>query len=73
MIRIAACVLALTMVVHAASAQDRGPRNACTDDAAKLCPNVQPGEGRIIVCLIKDKSKLTASCVQLLTSMGKLK
>jgi hypothetical protein len=73
MIRVAACALALTAIVYGASAQDRGPRNACTDDAAKLCPNVQPGEGRVIACLVKDKSKLTAACVQLLTSMGTLK
>ena len=73
MIRVAACALALIMASYAASAQDRLPQNACTNDAVTLCPNVKPGEGRIIACLIKDKSKLTAGCVQLLTSMGKLK
>jgi hypothetical protein len=58
---------------HAASAQDRFPQNACTNDAIKLCPNVKPGEGRVIACLVKDKSKLTAACVKLLTSMGAMK
>ena len=70
MIRITALTLALTFGACAAvSAQPEAPRNACTDDAAKLCPNVKPGEGRIIACLVKDKDKLTNACKQLLISM----
>jgi hypothetical protein len=74
MIRITAFAVALTFgACAAASAQTPAPRNACTEDAAKFCPNVQPGEGRIIACLVKDKDKLTPACRQFLISNGSLK
>ena len=73
MIRVTVFAIALTAVASAASAQGNYPRNDCTDDAMKLCPTVKPGEGRVIACLVKDKSKLSAACIKLLTSRGDLK
>jgi hypothetical protein len=37
----------------------RGP---CRADVEKLCPNVQPGGGRIIACLKQNKNKVSDSC-----------
>ena len=36
--------------------------DACDDDAAKLCGNVDLGDGRLAQCLIDNKSKLATSC-----------
>ena len=74
MIRTMALAFTLTVVaVVTSSAQTPAAGNACTGDKDKLCANVQPGGGRVIVCLVKQKEKLSPACTQLLISMGKLK
>jgi hypothetical protein len=35
---------------------------ACKDDAAKLCPGIEPGEGRILKCLMQHKEELSERC-----------
>lgn len=70
--------LAFTLIVvavGASPAQTPPPakRNACSDDQAKLCVGVKPGEGRMIACMVPQREKLSPGCVQLLISMGALK
>jgi len=35
---------------------------ACEGDAAKLCPGIEPGEGRILKCLLEHKEELSDGC-----------
>jgi hypothetical protein len=37
-------------------------RTACQTDVQKLCPNVQPGGGRIVDCLGQHKDYVSAQC-----------
>jgi hypothetical protein len=39
-------------------------RAACADDAKTLCPDVQPGGGRIMQCLAQHKDKVSEGCKQ---------
>ncbi|HEY1483578.1 MAG TPA: cysteine rich repeat-containing protein [Candidatus Acidoferrum sp.] len=39
-------------------------RAACAEDAQKLCATVQPGGGRIVVCLREHKDSLSDRCKQ---------
>ena len=36
--------------------------DACKGDAARLCKNVEPGEGRILRCLFLHKDSLSPAC-----------
>lgn len=38
--------------------------HACTHDAAKLCPHVRPGEGRVAKCLKDHEDKVGAACAK---------
>jgi len=42
----------------------------CKDDAAKLCPDVKLGEGRVLDCLSKNKAKLSKFCGMALSDVG---
>ena len=44
--------------------------NACEADADKHCLNVQPGAGRIVSCLRKNKSKISEACITALKETG---
>lgn len=37
---------------------------ACKSDAAKVCKDVQPGEGRVVRCLAERKDQLSPACRQ---------
>jgi len=42
---------------------DGGPvRAACQADVQKLCPNIQPGEGRIKHCLRENRASVSDQC-----------
>jgi len=41
-------------------------RGACAADVQRLCPNVQPGEGRIKACLTANKDQMTVGCAKAL-------
>jgi hypothetical protein len=41
-------------------------RATCEADVKRLCPNVQPGDGRIMMCLREYKSELSEGCASTL-------
>ena len=44
--------------------------NECEDDLEKYCANIQPGQGRLLACLDKNKKKITKRCTQALKDVG---
>ena len=46
-------------------------RSACKGDYEKYCKGTTPGGGRIIACLSKSSSKLTADCKKVLAEAEK--
>ena len=42
----------------------------CGDDAEKVCPNVEVGEGRIVQCLDQNRAKVSNRCVLALQETG---
>lgn len=36
--------------------------SACNADIQKFCPTVQPGGGRIVMCLVNARESLTPEC-----------
>jgi hypothetical protein len=42
-------------------------RAACETDVQKLCPDVQPGGGRILACLKQHQADVTEGCKQAVT------
>jgi hypothetical protein len=49
-------------VAPAVFAQSSEVLSACKGDIEKLCPNVQPGGGRIAQCLKANKDQVSPSC-----------
>lgn len=41
----------------------------CADDAARLCKDVQPGQGRMVKCLKEHKDELSPDCRANITKM----
>ena len=37
-------------------------QHPCVDDAKRLCPGVQPGQGRIAACLKEHKAEMSDAC-----------
>jgi len=50
---------AMAAFATTAWAQGGGP---CADDVAKLCKDVQPGEGRVMACLKTNKASVSTQC-----------
>ena len=44
--------------------------NECRDDLKSYCSEVQPGEGRLLQCLDKNKGKVSSRCNQALKDIG---
>jgi hypothetical protein len=42
----------------------------CRDDLKTYCSDVQPGEGRLLQCLDKNKDKVSKRCTQALKDTG---
>lgn len=53
--------MALTPAAYAQNA-GQNAENKCAGDIARLCPNVQPGEGRVAECLKAQKSQVSFRC-----------
>jgi len=45
----------------------------CKSDIERLCPNVEPGGGRIKACLMAQKKELTVGCAEALQGLQKIK
>ncbi|MGL4489060.1 MAG: cysteine rich repeat-containing protein [Rhizobiaceae bacterium] len=41
----------------------RAAMSACKADVSKFCPTVKPGEGRIVRCLISNRSAIDPNCL----------
>lgn len=70
--RFAAIVLSLSLLAGAqpAAAFDQAAIGYCKSDIQRLCPDVQPGGGRILQCLKSHKQEMTVGCAQ---GLAKLK
>ncbi len=44
--------------------------NECDADLQKYCSSVQPGQGRLLDCLDRNKGQLSSRCKQALTDVG---
>jgi hypothetical protein len=46
-------------------------REYCRPDIERLCPNVEPGGGKIKKCLMAQKMELSVGCAQALQNLKK--
>jgi hypothetical protein len=44
--------------------------NECREDLTTYCSTIQPGEGRLLNCLDKNKAKVSKRCTQALKDVG---
>jgi hypothetical protein len=44
--------------------------NECENDLEKYCSDIQPGEGRLLTCLDKNKKKVSKRCKQAIKDVG---
>lgn len=61
-------IFCLAIATGASAAQTARP---CADDAAKLCPGVQPGGGAVARCLKEHSSELSPACKDNMKKMKK--
>jgi hypothetical protein len=52
------------LTMSTAQAQDKEMRGACRADMQKLCKGIQPGGGRLAMCLKQHESELSPGCQQ---------
>ncbi len=65
---LAAGILCMGLMFGAdASAQ---VKNACSDDIAKFCKDIKPGQGALMECLEKHETELTDACRDYEQRMG---
>lgn len=48
-------------------------RTYCKADIERLCPNVEPGGGRIKACLMANKEQMSVGCAQALQKLKQSK
>jgi len=72
MLAIALAVSAAASAFAQESAQDvevQALRKYCEPDIRRLCPTVQPGQGRIKACLKKHKQEMSVGCAMALKEL----
>src|SRR5215210_4484557 len=62
MIKQVALALAFTITSVAAFAETPEERQACTDDAFRVCQQAIPDRGRVFACLIQNSATLSSLC-----------
>jgi hypothetical protein len=55
-------VLALGLLSSAAVAETAEERQACMNDAFRVCANFIPDRDRVTACMVQNKSQLGATC-----------
>jgi hypothetical protein len=55
-------VLSVLFNVSTAQAEDKDKPGACRADVEKLCKGIQPGGGRIAMCMKQHESELSPGC-----------
>lgn len=55
----------------AALAQTAEERAECKADVERLCKGIEPGGGRIVECLAKQKDKISVGCAKALEAYKK--
>jgi hypothetical protein len=71
MLSITKCMVAGAMAALFTTAGAQQQQGPCTDDVAKLCKDVQPGEGRILSCLVSHKKDLSSKCGSYMSEVQK--
>jgi hypothetical protein len=60
-------LVAAAVLSTAALAKDgNDPFAVCHQDMQKVCGNVQPGEGRIVKCMMDNQARLSPPCAALI-------
>lgn len=62
-----ALLLSLVMILFSGSRQTvnaASPLEYCKADAARLCPGVAPGGGRLIGCLKQHENEVSVGCAK---------
>ncbi len=44
--------------------------NECRTDLTSFCSDIQPGQGRVMACMEKNKEKVSARCKQAMKDVG---
>jgi hypothetical protein len=53
----------LMALAFAAGAKDgKDPFAACQADMERLCKDVKPGDGRLVKCMMENKSRASSGC-----------
>ena len=50
------------LTIFAAQAEEKEMRGACRADLQKLCKGIQPGGGRLVMCLKQHESEVSPGC-----------
>jgi hypothetical protein len=63
------CKAHMDKMHEAMQARMQAFNEACQADVEKHCQGVQPGQGRVVACLRKNESSLSASCKEQMAKM----
>ena len=61
-----AALLASALTTSALAKGGGDPFAPCKADFERLCKSVQPGEGRIVKCMMENKGRVSAGCAAVL-------